>query len=225
MPRPQAVTLDLFGTLIDFSVQRDEPPLVTDLLDEAGIDREPERVLAVWLRASLDERGKLPFRTVHTALVCGARRMAAELELTIDPDRWAAALEDRWAASPLHDDVPAALDRLDVAGIPYALVTNLDRSVLDRVLGRTGLGQRVEAAVCSETARAYKPHPRVFRMALERLGARPDQAYHLGDSRTEDRAGAHAAGMGCRLVRGSYGRLADAVEEILAGTCGHAREV
>lgn len=220
MPRPQAVTLDLFGTLVDFSVQRDEPPLVADLLADAGIDREPESVLAVWLRASLDERGKLPFRTVHTALVRGARRMAGQLDLAIDPSRWAGALEDRWASSPLHDDVSAALDRLDAAGIPYALVTNLDRSVLDRVLGCTDLGQRVEVAVCSEIARAYKPHPRVFELALEQLGTRPGQAVHVGDSRTEDRAGALAAGMGCRLVRDRYGGLPDAVEEILAGRPG-----
>ncbi len=218
VPRPQAVTLDLFGTLVDFSVQRDEPPLVADLLDEAGIHRDPENVLAVWLTASLDERGRLPFRTVHTALVRGAQRMTEELDLAVDPGTWADALEDRWAASPLHDDVPVALDRLDAAGIPYGLVTNLDRAILERTLANTGLDQRVEVAVCSEAARAYKPHPRVFELALKQLDALPHQAIHVGDSRTEDLAGARAVGMGWRLVRDGHGTLEEAVEAILAGT-------
>lgn len=217
MPRPQAVTLDLFGTLVDFSVQRDEPPLVADLLDEAGIERDPEGVLAVWLRASLDERGKRPFRTVRTALVHGARRMADELELTIDPETWATALEDRWAASPLHDDVPDALGRLEDAGVPWGLVTNLDAGILDRVLGATGLDKRVEVAVCSETARAYKPHPRPFQLALEQLAVEPGAAVHVGDSRSEDLPGARAVGMRCLLVRGDHGGLEAAIDQLLDG--------
>lgn len=217
MPRPKAVTLDLFGTLVDFSVQRDEPPLVADLLDEAGFEHDPESVLTVWLRASLDERGKLPFRTVRTALLRGARRMSEELDLAIDPDTWAQALEDRWAASPLHDDVPAALVRLEDAGIPYGLVTNLDQAILARTLANTGLNQRIEVAVCSEAARAYKPHPRPFQLALEQLGIEPGAAVHVGNSRSEDLPGARAVGMRCLLVRGDHGGLEAVIDQLIDG--------
>ncbi len=215
MARPEALTLDLFGTLVDFEVQRDEPPLVADLLAEEGLDLDEQLVLDTWLRASLDERARRPFRTVRVALVRGARDMAQGLGLEIDPEAWATALEDRWAASPLHDDVAGSLDRLDTAGVAYGLVTNLDRSVLDRVLATTGLGARIEVAVCSETARAYKPHPRPFHLALSQLGVEASTAVHIGNSRTEDLPGARAAGMGCRLVRGEHGGLAQALDAIL----------
>lgn len=218
MAPPEAVTLDLFGTLIDFSVQRDEPPLVAELLAEAGLQADAQATLDLWLRAALAERAKQPFRTVRRSLEVGAQAVRGALGPAIDPAHWAEALEARWAASPLQPDAGAALDRLQASQAELAIVTNLDRSVLEVVLQRTGLGQRVQVAVCSEHARAYKPHPRVFRMALAKLEVRPEDAVHVGNSATEDRAGATAAGMrGCRLVRGARGGLVAAVELVLAG--------
>jgi FMN phosphatase YigB (HAD superfamily) len=67
--------------------------------------------------------------------------------------------------------------------------------------------------VSSEQARAYKPHPRPFRMALHRLGLEPDEAVHVGDDPGEDRAGARAAGLEARLV-GEEG-LAAVVDEFV----------
>lgn len=197
---PRAVTLDLFGTLVDFSVRRDEPPLVEDLLAETGTRLDPEAVLETWMRTSLAERAKTPFRSVRSTLAHGARVVADRHGLDIDPARWASLLEALWASRPLHEDVGTALDLLDDVGTPRAIVSNLDRDVLDRVLARTSLGSRVDTAVCSEHARAYKPHPRPFRMALSELDVRPDGVVHIGDRPGEDRAGARAAGMACVLV-------------------------
>lgn len=216
-----ALTLDLFGTLLDFSVERDEPPLIADLLDAAGAESDPHAVLETWMRASLADRAKTPFRPIRATLVRGARTAADQHGFAIDPERWATALEDRWAASPLHPDAEGVLDAFDAAGVPWAIVTNLDAGVLERVLANTSLGERSPVAVCSEHARAYKPHPRPFRMALERLGVQPGKAVHVGNRASEDRAGAHAAGMRCRLIDREEGpSLAKAVEAILAGGYG-----
>lgn len=197
---PRALTLDLFGTLVDFSVPRDEPPLVADLLDEIGAGSDPQAVLETWMRASLADRAKTPFRTVRSTLEHGARVAADRHGIAIEPERWASSLEALWASRPLHDDVEETLDLLDDAGVPRAIVTNLDRGVLARVLERTPLGGRVDAAICSEHARAYKPHPRPFRMALDELRVEPDAAIHVGDRPGEDRAGARATGMACVIV-------------------------
>lgn len=213
---PRALTIDLFGTLVDFSIERDETPLVRELLAEAGIDRPAEDVLAVWVQASLAERGRRPFRTVHEALVAGAREAARELEGAIEPERWADALEQLWIERPLRPDALEALARASQAGVRRAIVTNLDRHVLDAVLDRTGLDAHVDAAVCSEDARAYKPHPRPFRTALAEIGALPDDAVHVGDNPGEDRAGARATGMQCRIVDPQAVNLVEVVDAALA---------
>lgn len=200
MSPPDAVTLDLFGTLLDFDVRRDEAPLVADLLREADAPADPADVLETWIAASLAERGRTPFRTVRRSLAVGAREAAREHALDVDPLAWAERLEALWATRPLVDDAGPALDRLDAAPADWAIVTNLDAHVLAEVLERTGLGERAPAWVCSERARAYKPHPRPFRLALARLGARPSASVHVGNDPGEDRAGARAAGMRCVLV-------------------------
>jgi FMN phosphatase YigB (HAD superfamily) len=53
----------------------------------------------------------------------------------------------------------------------------------------------VEFILVSEAVGAYKPHPRVFRAALERLGLGPNDVLHVGDSDIDDVAGAKAAGL------------------------------
>jgi putative hydrolase of the HAD superfamily len=45
-----------------------------------------------------------------------------------------------------------------------------------------------------------KPDPRIFRRALERLGAEPSEALHVGDSPEHDLAGARAVGIAALLV-------------------------
>lgn len=215
MARVEAVSFDLYGTLLDFSIERDEPPLVAKLLEEAGSGMDEGEVLGAWVRASLKERGKAPFRTVRESLVVGARLVGEGLEVGIDPVAWARALEELWVGAPLQGGALEAVDRVEGAGLPWGIVTNLDADVLARVLEASGLAKRVQAAVCSEDARAYKPHPRPFRMLAGRLGVDAGRCVHVGNSPGEDRAGARAAGFqACSLVSGDVG-LVDAVEGAL----------
>ncbi len=196
----RAVTLDLYGTLLDFDVERDETPMVADLLDETGSQLDPSHVLACWVREALDDRAKQPFRSVRSCLEAGAAATRRRLGLNIDPVAWADALEHLWMTREPFPGTLEAMDRLRDAGLRLAIVTNLDTHVLSNVVERTGLGGMVDAAVSSERARAYKPHPRPFQLALDALDAGPADAIHVGDSPGEDRAGAHAAGMQCVLV-------------------------
>lgn len=209
---PEAVTLDLFGTLVEFSLE-DERPLVADLLEEADAEDEadPGEVLATWIHASLEERARTPFRTVRASIEHGARLTARRHELSIDPAYWASALETLWATRPLRDDTEGVLEALEAADVPRAIVSNVDEPVLQALVARTGLDARVDVIVSSHRARAYKPHPRPFRMAIDRLGVDPGRALHVGDDPGEDRAGARATGMRAVLVDPPDTTLADAL--------------
>lgn len=199
---PRAVTFDLFGTLLDFSIARDEPRLVKRLLAQEGAAAPVDAVLSTWLEASLAHRAREPFRTVSEALTVGAAAARDAFSLDADPARWTEALEDLWATRPAASGARELLEGLRARGVPYAIVTNLDQHVLDRVLAHARLASLVDVAVCSELARAYKPHPRPFQLALARLGVRARDAVHVGDSAREDGVGAAAAGYGAaRIVR------------------------
>ena len=77
----------------------------------------------------------------------------------------------------------------------YALgvVSNADNYPLLSILDREGLD--FEQVITSETARAYKPNPRIFRFALKAFGKGGSEAVYVGDSPEVDFPGAASLGM------------------------------
>lgn len=100
----------------------------------------------------------------------------------------------RPAAWRVYDEVPAALDRLAALGLPLAVVSNWDER-LSRLLAELGLAERFVTMVVSAEVGVEKPHPRIFEIAVERLGVRPEEVVHVGDRRLDDVEGAEAAGL------------------------------
>ena len=78
-------------------------------------------------------------------------------------------------------------------GLELAVVANFDLTLHDR-LEQLGLGFAFSTVVTPADAGAAKPDPRIFALALERLGVAPERALHIGDGAV-DEAGAAAAGM------------------------------
>jgi len=82
-----------------------------------------------------------------------------------------------------------------------------------------GLAHRFQAVVFSAELQRSKPDPEVFRVALERLGASPDEAVHVGDHPLRDVAGARRAGLlAVRVMTGEFRDRAD-----LEGEPAHQR--
>lgn len=93
---------------------------------------------------------------------------------------------------------PDALDALRWArrhGHRVWVITDADPYFLTDVLPSTGLPDLWEGAVTAEDAGEPKPHPAVFRAALDRAGVPPVGAVMVGDSYERDILGARAAGI------------------------------
>jgi putative hydrolase of the HAD superfamily len=94
----------------------------------------------------------------------------------------------------LYEDVPAALQRLNEAGIRVGLVSNSHRC-LDSFQAHFELRHLVSAAVSSADHGYMKPHPSIFRSALAELDVAPAHAVMVGDSLQHDVEGALNVGM------------------------------
>ncbi len=112
-----------------------------------------------------------------------------------------AALEElrRWhARSNLWEDVPdgvrASLARFRTGGRRLAVVSNANGTV-GALLDRLELSRFFDAVLDSAVEGVEKPDPRLFLLALERLGAAPGEAAHVGDFYSVDVVGARAAGI------------------------------
>lgn len=112
-------------------------------------------------------------------------------------ERWLALLLD-WFDAPDHwrptEGAHEVLDALAAAGRRVAIVSNW-HGALHQIAERQGLARRVRFVLTSAECGFRKPHPDIFREALRRFDARPEQAVHVGDSAHDDVGGALAAGV------------------------------
>jgi putative hydrolase of the HAD superfamily len=96
-------------------------------------------------------------------------------------------------------DVEPALEALHELGLKLVAVSNANGR-LDVLFDRVGLSKHFDCLLDSFVEGVEKPDPRLFRIALERSGARADSTVHVGDMYHVDVAGARAAGLGAVLL-------------------------
>ncbi len=126
-----------------------------------------------------------------------------------------------WERVP--EGVPETLDRLRAMGLKLVVVSNANGK-LRHLFTRLDLARRFDVMLDSAEEGVEKPDPRLFELALERSGARREQAMHVGDLYHVDVEGARGAGLeavlldvadlyggfDCRRIR-SLGELPDLV--------------
>ena len=83
---------------------------------------------------------------------------------------------------------------------------------LRHFLKRDGLLDCFACTTFSDEAGVSKPHTRIFQITLDRLGARPDEAVHIGDLTHSDIAGAKAIGMCAVRMTANYDDANHSVE-------------
>jgi putative hydrolase of the HAD superfamily len=141
---------------------------------------------------------------VHAAL---APQLAADVRRT-------AATQRLW--SRVLPGVPNALRDLRAAGLTLVVVSNSDGTV-EQGMVAAGLRAHLDHVVDSALVGVEKPDPRIFRHALDAVGARPERTVHVGDLYAVDVVGAHAAGLHALLLD-PYGDWGDV-------DCARARDV
>jgi putative hydrolase of the HAD superfamily len=100
----------------------------------------------------------------------------------------------------LDSDQPVAgalnlLKALRQRGHKIGVVTNNIAAEQVKKIRACGMEELIDELVVSEEAGACKPDPAIFRVALERLDCRPEEAVMIGDAWATDIAGARAAGI------------------------------
>lgn len=74
-----------------------------------------------------------------------------------------------------YDDVREALTRLKAAKRRTAILSNGSPKMIETVVQKSGLGPLLDEVLSVEEVAIYKPHPMVYRLAVEHLNAAPDE--------------------------------------------------
>ncbi|AKV74509.1 MULTISPECIES: HAD family hydrolase [Metallosphaera] len=96
----------------------------------------------------------------------------------------------------LYEDAKEFLEYLNSKGVDVVLITNATRRMHD-VIDSLGIKKYVKAVIASCDVGVVKPHPRIFRYALNYV-AQP--AIHIGDIYELDYIGAKRAGLESLLL-------------------------
>jgi putative hydrolase of the HAD superfamily len=214
---PRAVTFDCWGTLIyeqDPGIARGvRLEALREAASQGGAEAD-EAALEAALSAAHHRHVELWMDGVASGSPEMARWMLEHLEIAADAGDWpletlVKRLEEAALTQVIHALAGAreTLLALRERGIRRALVCDTGFSpgrIVRRFLEQHGLLELLEVQVFSNEAGRTKPHPSLFRAALEPLGVEPADAIHVGDLRRTDVAGARGVGMASVRIRSIY---------------------
>ncbi|HSL98217.1 MAG TPA: haloacid dehalogenase type II [Candidatus Deferrimicrobiaceae bacterium] len=186
--RFDVLTFDCYGTLIDWETGLLDA--LRPILAEHGVEASDERVLEAFARRETAiEAG--PYRAYREVLGAALRGIGADLGFEPGDDeaaRFGASVAD-WPPFP---DSAAALERLH-ARVSLGVITNCDDDLCAASARR--LGTDFEWVVTAQQARRYKPNPRGFELAFERIGLPPRRILHVAQSLFHDHVPAKRLGL------------------------------
>ena len=182
----KAITFDAYGTLLRNESLRLIPQrIVTD----HGLSVSVDEVLRSWITLYSEATQVTPFRTLRQIQDDILRRVLRDFDVHADAAAYVDLFFQVTTKAELYPEALTVLNALDARR--SAVVSNADQEHI----AAWSFTLPVQFILISETVRAYKPDPRMFQQALERLGLHPHEVLHVGDSDVDDVQGAKAAGL------------------------------
>ena len=217
------VLLDAGGTLFEERETRDET--YSRLLAAQGLDVGVEATAALRKKVHDAMLAEAPAQTPYTTAWFRefVRRLLAELGSRADPEPVRRQLAEHFARPEhfvVHADAHPALEELTTRGVRLGVVSNWSDQ-LPALLQALDLWEPFEVVAVSAVVGHTKPDAALFHWALERMGARPGQALHVGDHAVNDVAGARRAGLAAVLLDRSASVDAPGVISSLAEIPAH----
>jgi 2-haloacid dehalogenase len=163
----RACVFDAYGTLFDYAsaAERCRDVLGQKLAPLTALWRE-KQLQYTWLRA-------LQGRHADFWQVTGDALDFAMETLAIDDRALRDRLMDLYLRLDAFPEVPEALARIKAAGLKTAILSNGSPSMLRAAVDNAKIGSLLDAVLSVEEVGVYKPHPKVYRLAVERLGIDP----------------------------------------------------
>ncbi len=197
--RFDVLTFDCYGTLIDWEAGISSALLA--MLTAHGVEAGAENVLARFAAHEAElEAG--PYRSYREVLGLAMRGVAADhgVELTVDEIAAFGGSVGEW---PAFADSSEALRRLQER-FRLGVITNCDDDLFAASSRRLGIA--FDWVVTAQQARRYKPNPRGFKLAFERIGLPTSRILHVAQSLFHDHVTAKRLGLATVWVNRRQGR-------------------
>ena len=181
-------------------------------LDGTLVDSAPDLGAAVNRMRASRGMNELPYSDLRPHASHGARGLVGA-GFSVTPDHADfKSLRDEFlglyaealcVGTTIFPEVPALLDALDAAELPWGIVTNKASRFTLPLLEALGLSGRTPCVVCGDTAPRAKPFPDPLFAAAKLLGMPATHFVYVGDAERDVQAGI-AAGMPTVVARYGY---------------------
>jgi 2-haloacid dehalogenase len=182
------LTFDCYGTLIDW--ESGILAAIRPILDAHGVSADDEGVLAAFGRheSELEAGPYKPYREILGGVLTAMLEHFGQVPTPEDVAAFGGSVAD-WPAFP---DSAAALASLHER-YRLGVITNCDDDLFAASAKR--LAFEPDWVITAQQARRYKPNPRSFELAFERIGLPPKRILHAAQSLFHDHVQAKRLGL------------------------------
>ena len=184
----RACVFDAYGTLFDFAAA------ARGCRDALGSDAD--RLTALWRDKQLQYTWLRAAQGRHAGFwrVTGDALDFALETLGIDRPGLRDQLMTLYLTLDVFPEVPGVLRQLKAAGMKTAILSNGSPAMLDAAVSGAQLEGLLDAVLSVEEVGVYKPHPKVYQLAVDRLAV-PASAISFQSANAWDAYAASAFGM------------------------------
>ncbi len=184
----RACVFDAYGTLFDVhSAVGKHRARLGDAADQLSAVWRTKQLEYTWLRSLMGRHADF-WQVTREAL-----DFAFEMHGVKDSEL-SADLMEAYLQLTCYSEVPAALAELKKRGFHIAILSNGTPAMLESAVKNSQLEETIPQIFSVETAGVFKPDPRVYQIAVDALGLKPEEIV-FQSSNAWDAAGAAAFGL------------------------------
>jgi putative hydrolase of the HAD superfamily len=193
----RAVIFDLFGTLVDNFSRTSYDRVLKDM---ASVLKVHEDDFARAWRDSFPERVNGSHASHQESIEYVCRRLGVRCS-KVQVERAAALRLDYTSRTMIaRPDAVKTITTVRRSGYKTALISDCSHET-PAVWGQTPFATLFDVTVFSCVAGMKKPDPRIYRLATESLGVKPEECLYVGDGSSRELSGARAVGMYPVMIR------------------------
>ncbi|AIF69330.1 2-haloalkanoic acid dehalogenase [Palaeococcus pacificus DY20341] len=196
----KAVFFDFVGTLISKEGENvTHQNIIREVLKKAGV--EDLDYMKIWEEyeekssKKFKELAGKPYKPIKLIDEEAINEVAQNYGFEVPKDFWEIHLRMHQKYGQLYEEVLEVLKALREKGYHVGMITDSDNDYLRAHLEALGILELFDSITTSEEAGFYKPHPKIFEVALKKAGVEGDEAIYVGDNPLKDCAGARQLDM------------------------------